>query len=56
MSNWIAGAIKKPGGLRKAAKRAGESTHQFAESHKHSSGKTGKRSRLALTLMSMRKK
>jgi hypothetical protein len=51
--NWIAGAIKKPGSLRAAAKKAGESTRQFANSHKHDSGKTGNRSRLALTLMGM---
>ncbi len=50
---WISGAIKKPGSLRAAAKRAGESTRQFAQSHKHDSGKTGSRSRLALTLMGM---
>jgi hypothetical protein len=31
-----------------AAKRAGQSTHAFAEEHKHSSGKIGKRARLAL--------
>lgn len=49
--NWIAGAIKKPGSLRAAAKRSGESTRQYAEGHKSDSGKTGKRARLALTLM-----
>ena len=53
--NWIAGAIKHPGALRKAAAKSGESTHEFAEQHKDSSGKTGKRSRLALTLMKMNK-
>jgi len=31
-----------------AAHRAGKSTHAFAEEHKHSSGKVGKRARLAL--------
>lgn len=51
--NWIAGAIKKPGSLRAAAKKSGESPRQFATSHKHDSGKTGARSRLALTLMGM---
>lgn len=51
--NWIAGAIKKPGSLRAAAKKSGKSTHSFAESHKHDSGKTGNRARLALTLMGM---
>jgi hypothetical protein len=51
--NWIAGAIKKPGSLRAAAKKSGKSTHAFAEAHKHDSGKTGNRARLALTLMGM---
>jgi len=37
-----------------AAHRAGESTHQFAEEHKHSSGKIGKRARLALAFASAR--
>ena len=31
-----------------AAKRAGKSTHKFAEEHKHSSGVEGKRARLAI--------
>lgn len=53
--NWIQGAIKHKGSLRAAARRSGESTRQFAESHKHASGKTGARSRLALTLMGMHK-
>lgn len=37
-----------------AAKRAGKSTHEFAEEHKHSSGKVGKRARLALAFESAR--
>ncbi len=52
-SKWIKGAIKHPGALKAAAKKAGESTHEFAEAHKHDSGKTGNRARLALTLMGM---
>lgn len=39
-----------------AAHRAGKSTHQFAEAHKHSSGKIGKRARLALVFEHARKK
>lgn len=50
---WIAGAIKHPGALKAKAKAAGESTRQFAESHKGAPGATGKQSRLALTLMGM---
>lgn len=37
-----------------AAHRAGKSTHAFAEEHKHSSGKVGKRARLALAFASAR--
>lgn len=54
--NWIAGAIKHPGALTKSAKKAGESPMEFAREHEHSSGVTGKRARLALTLSKLRKK
>ena len=54
--HWIQGAVKHPGALRKEAAKAGESTHAFAESHKHASGKEGDRARLALSLMSMHHK
>lgn len=53
MANWIKGAIKHPGSFRKAAKKHGVSTRTYAEEHKGDSGKTGKRARLALTLMGM---
>jgi len=53
---WIAGAIKKPGSFTSSAKKAGVSTHAFAEKEKHASGKTGQRARLALTLGKLRKK
>lgn len=36
------------GVFKAAAHRAGKSTHEFAEEHKHSSGTIGKRARLAL--------
>jgi hypothetical protein len=48
--NWIAGAIKHRGALTKKAHAAGESPMAFARSHKGASGKTGKQSRLAITL------
>ena len=51
--NWIQGAIKHPGALTKKAKEEEESPIEFAREHKHSSGKTGKESRLALTLKKM---
>ena len=53
--NWIAGAIKHPGALTKSAHKAGESPMAFAAEHKHASGKTGKRARLALSLQALRK-
>lgn len=53
--NWIAGAIKHKGSLRSAAKKAGQSTKQFANAHKGDSGKTGARARLAETLMGFNK-
>ena len=52
---WIAGAIKHPGALKKAAAKAGQSTHQYAVEHAQDSGKTGQRARLALTLEKLRK-
>lgn len=51
----VASGIKrrgKEGVFREAAQRAGMSTRAYAEKHKHSSGKTGKRARLALAFMS----
>lgn len=55
MKRWIAGAIKKPGALTKSAKKAGESPMAFAKEHAHSSGVTGQRARLALTLRKLNK-
>jgi len=54
--NWIAGAIKKPGAETAAAKKAGMSVQDYAEKHKHDSGKAGKRARLALTLKHMKER
>lgn len=50
---WIKSAINPAhkGQFRAKAKAAGESTKEFAESHKHDSGKTGSQARLALNLM-----
>ena len=50
MANWIAGAIKHPGAEKRAAAKAGESTHAYMEAHKNASGTAGKRARLGLTL------
>ena len=53
---WISGAIKHPGALTASAKRAGMSPMAFAEKHKHDSGTTGRRARLALTLRGLHHK
>ncbi len=53
--NWIAGAIKHPGVEKAAAKRAGESTHEYMVQHKNSPGTAGRRARLGLTLSKMNK-
>lgn len=54
--NFIAKAIKHPGAERRAAAKAGMSTHAYMEKHKHDSGTAGKRARLGLTLSRMSKK
>lgn len=53
--HWIAGAIKKPGSFREAAKKHGLSTKAYAEKKKDSGGKVGKKANLALTLMGFHK-
>ncbi len=53
MAKWIQKAIKHPGAEKRAAARAGESTHEYMEDHKHSSGKAGVRARLGLRLEGM---
>ena len=56
MKNWIGNAIKRPGALRRKARKAGESTKTYARKHAHSPGRTGKQARLALTLMRVNKR
>lgn len=59
--HWMAGVRRgmekrgTKGVFSRAAARAGRSTHAFAEEHKHSSGKIGRRARLALAFESGRK-
>lgn len=52
-AHWIQGAIKHPGAEKRAAAKAGMSTHAYMEAHKHDSGKAGARARLGLTLSKM---
>ncbi len=54
--NWIAGAIKRPGRMKRAAARAGESTQAYMQAHKNAPGSLGRAARLGLTLSRMRKK
>ena len=51
--HWISGAIKHPGAEKRAAARAGMSTHAYMEEHKNDPGKAGARARLGLRLSSM---
>ncbi|MGH2612255.1 MAG: hypothetical protein ACRDFB_04305 [Rhabdochlamydiaceae bacterium] len=48
--NWIKDSIKHPGRVKRAAKRAHETVHAYAEAHKHDRGKMGDADREALTL------
>lgn len=53
---WIQKSIKHPGAEKAAAKKAGMSTHEYMEKHKHAPGKAGARAREGLTLSKMSKK
>ena len=54
---WIKSATENAHGQFAAkAKKAGESTAEFASKHADDSGKLGKQARLAKTLMGMRHK
>ena len=54
---WIAAATAhNKGAFSAAAKRAGKSTAEYAQEKKSASGRMGKRARLSMTLMRMRKK
>ena len=46
--------VKRPGSFRRAAQRAGMSTHAFAEKEKTAGGKIGKKANLALTFEKIR--
>lgn len=55
--NWIGKATaNNKGSFSGAAKKAGESTAEYASEKSGAKGKLGKRARLAQTLMAMRKK
>lgn len=50
---WISGAIKHPGRMKRAAARAGMSTHAYMEKEKGASGSLGSAARLGLRLSAM---
>jgi len=60
MTNWIKGAIKRPGAFRAKAKKSGKSTSAFGSAVLKSPGRysprTVKQARLAKTLGKMRKR
>lgn len=53
---WMQHLDLKKGALTRQAHREGESTQEFAQQHKHSPGKTGRRARLALVFKKAGKK
>lgn len=55
-AKWIQKMHMKKGALTASAKKVGESPMKFASEHKHDSGTTGKRARLALVLRGLKKK
>ena len=57
VKNWIKGAInpEHKGMEKRAAAKAGETTHDYMESHKNDGGKSGARARLGLRLSAMSK-
>jgi len=54
--NWIKGAIKHPGALRKQAKASGQTVDQYCAGKTKGNSTTAKRCRLAKTLKGMRRK
>jgi hypothetical protein len=58
MANWIQGAIKKPGSLRKSlgVKEGQKIPHAKLMAAAKKPGKLGQRARLAITLSKLRKK
>lgn len=56
MANFIAKAVKHPGRMKRAAKRAGMSTRAYEEKHAHDAGSLGAAARLGLRLTAMSKR
>jgi hypothetical protein len=54
--NFIAGAIKHPGRMKRLAKKHGRSTHAEMEADKSKGGSLGRAANLGLTLLRMSKR
>lgn len=54
--HWIKTAVEHPGSFSASAKKAGKTTREYAEEKKDAPGVTGKRARLAMTLMGLNHK
>jgi len=54
--HFIQKAIKHPGAEKRAAAKAGMSTHAYMVKHENDSGTAGKRARLGLTLSRLAKR
>ncbi len=52
--HWIAGAVKRPGAMTAAAKRAGLSNSEYESKHKHDSGHSGQMARFALSMKGLK--
>ena len=50
---WIKSAIQQPGAMTAAAEHEGVNNSAYISEHKHDSGKSGQRARLAETLKGM---
>lgn len=50
---WISGALKHPGREKRAAAKAGETTHEYMEKHKNAGGSEGAAANLGLRLEAM---
>ena len=61
MANWMAAESEREkhagtkGVFKRAAERAGMSTHAYAEKKKHNSGTVGQRARMAVAYMGAKK-
>lgn len=54
MSKWIQNAVKRPGALTRKARKLHETPLEFAETHAHAPGLTGREARFALIVQGKR--